>query len=353
MKFKSIIFTMIAAILASGAVFAEEKKDDGPGTLSGKIYLNYNIDLQNSDGSDKVHGFDLERIYFTYRKNISEKFSTRVTMDVYSADFKSYTFNDAVADGGNGDGVVDANEIEEQTSSRGLFFVKYAYLQYKDKLAGIKTKFQVGQIGNPIIGLTDKMSGMRWITKNQIDSANLNNSADLGAKVSLGFFGLATLTTAYLNGEGYKYIGGDENKGKSSDTVLSITPLGKKLLVNGYFKYAKDEDDVQDTQVGGGIAWVDSKYKAGVNFLYDTENKNSYLDSWVNVNFKGLVGAPVLLMGRFQMILPDTGDNTTTFMVGPGYKLHKMIQVAVIFDYSKTGDADADYNMSIQSEFKF
>ena len=337
MKFKVITFTLIAAFLASGAAFAEEKKDDGLGELSGNIYLNYNIDLQNSDGSKKIHGFELERIYFTYKKNIGEKLSTRVTMDVMDASM-------AKEDTADGSG---------KTDTRGLFFVKYAYLQYKDKLAGIKTKFQVGQIGNPILGLTDKMGGMRWIVKNQMDAQKLNNSADLGAKISLGFFDFATLTTAYLNGEGYKHIGGDENTGKSSDTVLSITPLGKKLLINGYFKYAKDVSSAQETQFGGGVAWVDTMYKAGINFLYDTENKNSYLDSWVNVNFKELAGMPILLIGRFQMILPDVGDNTTSFLFGPGYKLNKMAQVAVIFDYSKTGDADADYNMSIQSEFKF
>lgn len=343
MKFKILIFTLGVVFFASGVVLAEEKKNDGLGTLQGKIYLNYNIALS---ADEKVHGFDLERIYFTYKKNIGEKLSTRVTMDVYDAEYANDdtdTDTDGTATHINTAGI----------SNRGLFFVKYAYLQYKDKLAGIKTILQVGQIGNPILGLTDKMGGMRWITKNQMDSEKLNNSADLGAKVSLGFFGIATLTTAYMNGEGYKHIGGDENKGKSSDTVLSITPFGKKLLINGYLKYARDVSSPQKTQFGGGVAWMDTLYKAGINFIYDSDNKNSYLDSWVHVNFKGIIGMPFFLMGRFQMILPDSGDNTTAFVLGPGFKLHRMLQVAVMFDYSKTGDTAADYNMSIQSEIKF
>ncbi len=338
MKFKSLILAHVVIIISAGAAFAGEKKNDGLGTLKGKIYLNYNIALS---ADEKVHGFDLERVYFTYQKNFGEKLSTRVTMDVFGAEYAE------------ADTDTDGTSIDTaSTKSRGLFFVKYAYLQYKDKVAGIKTKFQVGQIGNPILGLADKMGGMRWITKNQMDSAKLNNSADLGAKLGLDF-GIAAITTAYMNGEGYKHIGGDENSGKSSDTVLTIKPIGKELLINGYFKYAKDVSASQEVQFGGGVAWMSKMYKAGFNFIYDNENKNSYLDSWVNVNFKDLAGMPLLVLARFQMILPDTGDNTMSFLVGPGCTLNKMVQVAIIFDYSKTGDADADYNMSIQSEFKF
>ncbi len=337
MKFKSLALALVVAFLSAGVALAEEKKSDGLGTLKGKIYLNYNMALS---ADEKVHGFELERVYFTYKKNISETLSTRVTMDVFGAE---YAEEDTDTDGTNPD--------TASTKTRGLFFVKYAYLQYKGTLAGIKTKFQVGQIGNPILGLADKMGGMRWITKNQMDSAKLNNSADLGAKIGLDF-GFVALTTAYMNGEGYKHIGGDENKGKSSDTVITIKPIGKELLINGYFKYAKDVKTQQELQFGGGVAWMSKAYKAGLNFIYDSENKGSYLDSWVNVNFSEMAGMPLLALARFQMIIPDTGDNTMSFLVGPGYKLNKMAQVAVIFDYSKTGDDD-EYNMSIQSEFKF
>ncbi|PKL37356.1 MAG: hypothetical protein CVV44_17130 [Spirochaetae bacterium HGW-Spirochaetae-1] len=354
MNFKTLGLTLtLAAALGGGAVFAqdapapvkEEKKESKMGSLSGEAYFGYTQDLEDNDGNDKKDGsFTLDRVYVTWKKDMGDNFSARVTADIADV---STTDDNAVSGG------------DDATNPRGYFFVKYAYFQYKNKIGDIGLETQAGLIGNPIIGITDKLGGMRWLTQNQIDSQKINNSADLGVSLAVDLMGFATLTGAVLNGEGYKYVFDETYSGKSIDTLLSITPI-KGLYINGYFKneyYAKDQ---VDRFFGAGIAWSDKLYKVGVNYVYVSDSEKaklgSYIDAWANANLNDAISMPVLIVGRFQYRMPkeSSDDSLTSFFFGPGYQFNENLQTAAIFGYSKAESADdADMNLTLKAEFKF
>ncbi len=329
----------VLAVFSAGAVFAQEApvKEAAAGEISGEAYFGYYGDL---NGDEKTHGFELERVYVNWKKKLSDTLSARVTADVYQSD-------DVDGDG--------------KSDGRGDFFVKYAYFQYKDSFGTIGTQFQAGLIGNPVLGLVDKMAGMRWLTKNQMDTMKIDNSADLGASFSMNIMKMAEISAYYANGEGYKTISGEAYKGKQYSGLLSLTPL-KGLFINAFYKYEKvDEEGTKDSYFGGGIAWSDKMYKAGVNLTSVTDahkesyGKGLYTDAWVNVNMNDLAGMPITFNGRFGYIMPDEdgADETTTFAFGPGYQFADSLQAALWCTYAKTGDEKSDVNGAIKFELKY
>jgi len=347
MNFKSLgLILTLVAVVGSNAVFAqdapvpvkEEKKESKAGSFSGVGFFEYSQQLQNADGSDKEGTFALKRAYLTYANDIGDKVSAKVTVDA-----------------------------TDYSGTKPGVFLKNAYFQYRDTFAEVGVTTQAGVIGTPLIGITDKLGGMRWITQSQMDLQKVDNSADVGVSLAVDFMGFATLTGAFMNGEGYKQIQSENYKGKAVDALLSVTPV-KGLYVNGYFRNEYELADNKGTSFGGGIAWSDKTYKVGANYVYvtdpTTKDDNSgddnveggYIDAWVNVNLNEVVGMPITLNGRFMYVMPkDSAEDTTTdFLFGPGYQFNNSLQTAAIFGYSKAeSDDDADMSLAVKFEFKY
>ena len=336
MKLKSLILALIFSVVSVSALVAEEKKEGAMGKLSGKAYFQYTHELDDNSDGDRDGKFTLDRVYVTWKKSIGEKLAARVT--------------------------VDASDKTDAGEKYGEFYVKYAYFQYKDEFVGIKSKAQVGLIGTPILGLTDKLGGMRWITKNALDNKSIEASADLGASLALDFMGFATLTAAVLNGDGYKQITQNIDNGVAVDGLLSITPM-KGLYINGFARYHDNqESDYSESYFGGGAAWKGKVLKVGGNFTYvnDTQStsklgdsKGMIIDAWVNSNLDGLIGLPILAMTRVVYLKPDTGNDTIEFGIGSGYKFNKNLQSLVWFDMDKEDGSDTNMNLSVKFEFKY
>ncbi len=263
--------------------------------------------------------FRMQRCYLTIKKRIGEIFSLKITTDIdpHSAD---------------------------------LLFLKYGFIQlYKDfatPVGPVIVKAQLGKIGTPVIGITDRLSDLRWIGPNYLNNSKLvlngksfDDSADLGGLVSLSLFNLVTLEYTLTNGEGMRSDDNEQYGGKAHTLLVSVNPIDyiKELYVNFYGRW----EDTNKNKVSGtgttsviyrgvegrgyygvGAAWSSDLLKLGANFFmpemqnsksiwYDAaiapyfinlavRHKLKYylVDAWFNLNLGAVTPAGVLLLGR-------------------------------------------------------
>ena len=121
---------LVAAIILPGSQALADTK------VKGKIYGNWAMSLDDDD--DYKNQFKVTRAYVTVKSDINESFATRVTTDI---------------------GLI--KEYEEDTKLRS--FLKYAYLEWKNPLDGLKIRF--GAAGTGLVGHHDKFMNRRWVEK--------------------------------------------------------------------------------------------------------------------------------------------------------------------------------------------
>ena len=345
MKFKTL--TIVPFFLLATMAFAQDAPKL-PVDISGVIFGSYYVNLSDADArlntpNKGKHGYDLERVWLNFQKSLGDNWSMRVTTDIVQ--------------------VTNTSGNPDNPAPRGVPFIRWAAVEYKDNFGDIGARAQFGIMDHPIDGLLNRLAGMRWLSRTQLDLNGMQNSADLGALVEFNFFKLATLNLSLLNGEGFGTIrqANEPYSGKEFNGLLSITPI-EQLYINLFYTYEKFDKGSADSFFGGGIAWSDKLYKAGVNVtLTDDDVKRAqnanalFVDGWVNVGFKDLIGLPFTLNGRVGYIArdDDTVGDTTTFAVGPGYQFNSNVQFALWGTYSKTGDTDADMAVSLKTEIRF
>jgi hypothetical protein len=359
MKLKFKILTIMSLCLFAAMAMAQDSQEKKPVDVSGVIYANYVSYHSNNRPSpdNQKHGFDLERAYVNFRKDLGDNFSVRLTTDA-------------------------SNYITG--TARNSVFLKFAYAEYKNQFGDIGAKLSFGLIGNAIFAATDNIAGMRWLTRDQLDLCGIYNTADLGASAEFNFFKIATLNLSVYNGDGFNTIqqAREAYKGKEFNGVLTITPI-ETFYINLFYSYMKSNPGTVESYMGGGLAWSDKLYKVGANAIMVTDSNlrslglmgissspdkgnGLYIDSWLNVNFKDLIGMPITLNARFGYIIPDekyqiTGTGTKiynvedamTFGVGPGYQINNNVQFALWGEYSKVGERKADMAGRLKTEIKF
>jgi hypothetical protein len=333
------LFMLLGSSLAFGADDAK-KNESKWGTIKGKIYLG----LQFEDLGTAVNANDmffLDRAYFTYKKKIGAGFSMRITTDIIGND----------TSGGD---------------TPYSLYIKYGYLQWEKGLGPVKIKSQLGMVGTPILGLADKLGGMRWVTKNYFDNAKkitraMDNSADLGWNLSLNFLKMVTLSGAVTAGEGYKDIAaGETDNSKAIYGMATVNPI-KELYISGFIRTNGHAGlNENDMYVGGGIAWKTKLFKAGANYAYVMTDNSTYkdhvVDVWVNFNLKSVISIPILVMGRFALGMDTVAASTSTnILAGIGYRFNNNVQTMLLYKATDTfSDANsAKHNIYLKVEAKF
>ena len=264
-------------------------------------------------------------------------------------------------------------------------YLKYAYLEGKKDFGPVKIAGTAGMIETPVVGLTDKISDYRWISRNYIDQSknilngqSLDNSADLGVKASIGLFKYVTLSASFTNGGGCKKD--ESNSYKAITYLASITPV-RDLYINGFGrneitdKYDYTGKKAKRAYYGYGIAYSIPMIKVGFNhvfpiirtvgaaskfdsdwalyysatdkreiYVYPVQNRYYMLfDAWFNFNLGALVEkAPLLVTGRFvyglqrgtyqKMITdPECGKQRTSMLyaAGLGWQFSRNIRILV------------------------
>jgi len=333
-KFK-ILLPVASLLLIATIAFAEgtatqkstpAKKKVTQGKLSGKVYISINF-LDLGAPANQINSFTIDRAYITYKNKISKQFSFKIRTDVSDKDGWGYEA-----------------------------YIKNAYLQYKDKFSIIGIKAQAGMIGTPILGQTDDLGDMRWITKNFFDNSkaiigsSIDSSADLGINLSFNLTKYLSLTGAITNGEGYKNV--NPTKGMAYYGKLSIIPI-KGLYINGFIRYKQTiatTGNSSDFYSGAGILYSSSIIKVGVNYAIvktAINDINHIVDTWANINLKKLTTISILIMGRFAYGKTVT-ENNIIGSVGIGYQFNKNLSTLLYYE-----NAIGTHNLYIKTEAKF
>jgi len=139
----------VAAVLAATPAWASYQIADQV-TLGAKFFA----DVTHSE-DDMDSGFHLKRSYITLKAQVDGRTKLRVTLDQRS---------------------------EDQSSSKGGVFVKYAYVDYT--LDGNSTA-RIGLLNTPYVGYDEaNLWGYRHVAPSFTDYWKAQTSADLGASVS-------------------------------------------------------------------------------------------------------------------------------------------------------------------------
>lgn len=382
--FKGLVCVAIIAFATSS--FAqeakpEEKVPEKPKMqVGGLAYLEWSKELKHSDTTqtENTNTFAIKRVYLDFKKKLDDMWSVRVTTDVGQADSKSS--KDFVIDS---DPTEKKSAVESKTNGYTVF-IKYAYLEAKEKFDFADVKFNFGMIGTPLIGFVDKQSDYRWLEQNYADQAktvlyskankgeSIDNSADMGLSLEVSMFNkLLTLTGAYTNGEGYKYA--DEVKlgddGKAYYGMVTLMPV-KDLYIIGVYRNQETNDLIADNYnryMAGGLVYSDELFKVGAMYLLPevstkkagqaaVENKYKLFDSWLNVRLDTIISMPVIVVGRYAFGENKDVDKSkvTSWAAGLGYHVADGLRALVYFQNVKY-DAldDPDRKIFVKTEVKF
>ncbi len=377
-KVKIMSFCLFISMTMT-AVYAQDAGADKskPVDISGEVFFNWHsvmTDSTDTESGGKMNTFELERMYLNWKKKFDDTFSARATLDI-------------------GNETIEENGKE---TSKYRVYAKYGYLQAAKKGIGpVDLTMKFGLIDTPILGYVDKLGDQRWVQKNLIDESkyllpdgsSLDNSADLGASLGIGFM-KSELVLALTNGEGYKntnesLFSDSSNStknsayGKAFYTRLTIVPIDS-LYISGYFRQEGTSSNQSDNKkgfYGAGIAWKDDLVKAGLNYImpFQTidgekaawgngdEKKMTLAELWVTFTPEKLIGMPILASLRYGYGEDaDQSDSKTGFIgVGVGYEFADYFRAMAWYEQLDSEMADAadepnpEKTFYIKTEFTF
>ena len=146
-------------ILLMSLLFASIYSQD---TFSGVTYFDYTYDLTKDATNDA--GFGVNRVYFTYQKEISDEISYKFQTDVGQLE----VFDDVDVD--------DDGEILVSTDkTQFVAYLKKAQLDWKSSYG----KLTFGMQGMNVFNVTEKTWGFRFLQKSTMDKYKFSSSADI------------------------------------------------------------------------------------------------------------------------------------------------------------------------------
>lgn len=287
------------------------------GNISGYMFGDYYYVIKNHDENlASQNGFWFRRIYFTYDYKFSEKFSTRMRLELNSpGDFK--------------------------TKGKMVPFIKDAYLSYsfsnKNALFGVQP--------TPTWEFIEKFWGYRSIEKTPGDLYKFGHSRDFG----IGFKGSFTENFSYhlliANGEG---VSSEINKGKK--VYLSLLFHKKFFFVEMYADFGKENNNMDNWIYQIFLGIKKENYNLGFQYFKAGREQGDNLKSLnFNVfsafcNFNLSKTSTLLLrMDKMadpnpyianQSYIPFNTDHPFWFyLIGMDIKVHKNISIIPNLEY--------------------
>ena len=120
---KLLFFSLAIGLLSTSALAQSEKNE--PTKVNGVIFGHWGMDL--SEEAHYANEFDIDRVYLSARRKLGDSLAIRVTTDV-------------------------AREKDQPEDEKIRLYLKYAYLEWKDALPGVKFRFGAAgtEIGFPM-----------------------------------------------------------------------------------------------------------------------------------------------------------------------------------------------------------
>ena len=315
-------------LLAALATFAASNALAKPAShvkVGGKIVTHYEMDL--TEGADKANEFAIKRVYITAKAKITDTLSTRVTTDV--GRLKSqHSHND------------DGAEVEGEDTKL-TPFIKYAYLQWKAPVDGVKLQF--GAAGTGWTGLYDKFWGRRWVSKSFADHNKVLSTSDLGVHAKGSHKdGFVQWHGGLINGSGYGKSEGD--KAKTAQLRLTVDPMAgsdSQLPISAFVSHDVGAEDDPATVMAGGLGYKSSLGLAWFEFL--NRSQGDLASQGLSVSVVPHLGDVASLLLRLDQWDPntDTGDDgVRRVLAGVTKNFAKKIDAGLLYERSQQESQD-------------
>ncbi|HET7153611.1 MAG TPA: hypothetical protein VFJ29_07565, partial [Candidatus Kapabacteria bacterium] len=391
-------YVIAILVITQLATAQEAAKKYGTINFSGVLYSFYYYNLNNTQPIENsfpqeraeplangYNQFDIERIYFTLKSQLSASTAFQVTTDIYrnaaypqsaGAPTVYYTRDT----NGNVQKITIPGSAAPTSFYNGLAIrLKFGYFDWNpiDSIT-----FRMGMQPTPWFSLLDKAWGYRGVQQTASDKNQFLSAADLGASVSWNFPNKYGSLTGYVfNGNGY--IAPEANRFKDVSAKVELNPMpddsvwkGLKIAGYGYWgvnSIAPNNDYPIETYgglerniYGGFVGYTYGLLNVGVEYdinktgvsvssnggfmNVDSSNTASVFSAFASVKGPGDLH-DWSLIGRIDLYNPTNADlsaltaaqynNTNTkntfVLAGVAYSLSKQVQLAI--DYQATSFA--------------
>ncbi len=317
------LVTAVVSLLQITQAWAQE------GKISGRVYFGYTLDMD--EYSDGENSFEVQRVYFTYKKSISENMKIKVNTDV-----------GRLTDG-----------------SRLSVYLKHSYL---DWTIG-KSRITIGMQPMNVFGTQEKTWGYRFLYKSAFDGFKWVSSADIGLGYHTRIGENLRFSLLITNGVGYKYPEDDKYKRFSIALRFGENNLLKKDGVNAgtVLIYEPSEDTYSHdtdhwTAVGfyGGFAFNGLRMGGEINLSRHSEPDfgQQIYSAYGNYRISQLVEG----FARMDYYNPDDGEDgneQTLIIAGFNFTAEKVLNIApnILYRTFRPGDESLYFRINLQYNF--
>jgi len=235
---KSSGLLLALCLLFIGTATAQQTDN---GKISGIVFGDYYwIAANHNDNLEGDNGFWLRRVYFTYDRNLSDSFSSRVRLEMSSP----------------GDFI---------TNAKLTAVIKDAYLKWKYN--GQQVIFGISP--TPSFSVVENYWRYRFMEKTPLDLQGYASSRDFGiaAKGPLNNEGTVKYHFMFANGNSNK---SETNKGKK--VMLSLGYFPGNFVIEAYGDWERMPADVNYVTLQGFAAYQNKQFTAGVQYAYQVRD---------------------------------------------------------------------------------
>ncbi len=275
---KKLSFLLLLTILTAGITNAQEEKTEftPSGKAFAKVFWNYHYDMTPDINS--ASAFELKRSYLGYSYNLSEAFSTKITLDVGKDDGSAYTA-----------------------------FLKTAQLDWKI----VKPiKLSLGLIGMKQFNDQEKLWGYRYMYKSFQDEHGFGSSADLGVNAEIKLYKSLKINLLATNGGGYKKLQDDYGMHRIGANLVAQPVKGLTFkvyydIMPGKYDVYGNDSIIADTSTISNLAFFagykTKKIRIGAEYNM-LSNGKKYSSPAENHNLSGIsVYATYVINKKFEI----------------------------------------------------
>jgi hypothetical protein len=260
------------------------------GKISGYIFGDYFYEwshpVATTDALNR-NGFQFRRAYFTYDRDLSEKFTVRFRLEMNSPDLL---------------GVQDFG-----TSSQLSPYIKHAYLRWNNFIPQGRLLF--GQINTPTFNMSEEVWGYRAVEKTIMDLRRIAPSSDLGAALEGKFTKSGVLNYQLFVGNGT----GTRSETDKTKRVYANAPIRiqNAYFLVPYFDYEGGLDGRSKNTLALFAGLQKPRFHGGVEVFQKKSNKTLTNNADKTENGFSVFGAvkaaeKIKLFGRFDNYDPNT-----------------------------------------------
>jgi hypothetical protein len=229
-----LLIGMVMLYSLAPAQSKTENEFEPSGTVSGKIFSNFNSTLQ---GREQQTAFEVRRAYFGYQYLISPEFSAQVKIDIGSP-----------------------NDASQYSLLRRFGYFKTASVAYQPLT---HVKFTFGLQDATQFKLQDKFWKRRYISESLMGQYKYGPSADIGVKAEYTTDWIS-VDFALFNGEGYSSLQNDNTFKGALGTTIRPMILPKTRLFGRFDKI--DSNILEEESVPWNLAKDETAVTGGVEY---------------------------------------------------------------------------------------